>query len=332
MGSLRIILASLFAASAVLAGCTTEASDDDGASGEAAQTGATTLLSPTGETPLAPNVCAGVANGTHCGASLPGADASKIYFCYGGETYTALTCPGGCKVAPQGIPDACVGDATQHVVVSLRDQRLRAYAGNHCVRELPISSGKPGFETTLHGNRTYSDFAILAKVQQRRMKATINGESYDTDGVPWDVQLTDWGIYFHGAFWSNPGGSKGNCGHCGVVRPEAPNHGFSHGCINERIEDARWLYLWLPPANASNKIVHVTEEPLPAETCDGGSLSSAPLPAGPSECFSTTLQRTMPAKACVQAKSDRNWYRCDAGNWTLIAAPDGSCTSQTPLP
>lgn len=325
MRHLCLILGSLFVTATALVGCGASGEADESGSGDFAATGATTLLSPNGETPLAPNVCAGQNNGSYCGAGLPGADPAKVYYCYGGNTYTALTCPGGCSPQRPGVNDFCAGTEEQHVVVSLLDQRMRAYEGSRCVRELPISSGKPGFESTLHGGRTYSDFNIMDKLRLKRMATSnLNGESYDTDNVPWDVQISFYGVYLHGAFWSNYGPNK-DCGHCGIVRSDAPNHGFSHGCINERVEDARWMYHWLPPAGP-RKLVHVTETSLPPnETCEGGTLAQE------NGCYSNTLAAMKPAGSCVQSRSDSQWYRCVDGTWKDIAAPDATCVSTTPL-
>lgn len=58
----------------------------------------------------------------------------------------------------------------------------------------------------------------------------------------------------------------GDCGHCGSTA-YAP-YGLSHGCINERHDDAVWLFDWVPAANPAKKVVHLTYDALASEACD----------------------------------------------------------------
>jgi hypothetical protein len=45
--------------------------------------------------------------GPHCGGTLTGGDPKTLYTCKGGVTSSEKICPRGCKVNPQGTPDAC---------------------------------------------------------------------------------------------------------------------------------------------------------------------------------------------------------------------------------
>ena len=57
-------------------------------------------------------------------------------------------------------------------------------------------------------------------------------EAYELPGVPWTCFFTEKGHAFHGTYWHDNFGSP-----------------MSHGCINMRNEDAKWLYRWLTPIN-----------------------------------------------------------------------------------
>jgi lipoprotein-anchoring transpeptidase ErfK/SrfK len=59
---------------------------------------------------------------------------------------------------------------------------------------------------------------------------TANLEDYELPGVPWCMFFTTTGIALHGTYWHNDFG-----------RPR------SHGCVNMRSEDAKWLYRWTLP-------------------------------------------------------------------------------------
>lgn len=300
----------------------------------------TTLLSPNGEEPLADNVCSGVSEtGTYCGSTLKkeygatDADPDTNYFCHDGQTYAAVACVGGCSSETQGTEDYCRGSRDQKIVISEFDQRMRIYDGDRCVREIPVSTGKPGFATRLNSGKIHDGYPVLQKKMLVRMSASnFNGESYDTKGVPWDVQLTSWGIYLHGAFWSKYG-TNPNCGHCGIVQGGgALGHGYSHGCINERVQDARWVYMWLPPKTDYN-VVEFTDNWFQSESCDEGSFAPGP-------CFSNTIfnrtasysEATKSSGSCVQSESDSKWYVCNDTQWQEISADAMSeCSSKHAL-
>ncbi len=55
-------------------------------------------------------------------------------------------------------------------------------------------------------------------------------EAYELPGVPWVSFFHSFGIGFHGTYWHNNFGTW-----------------MSHGCVNMRNEDAKWLYRWTTP-------------------------------------------------------------------------------------
>ena len=48
-------------------------------------------------------------------------------------------------------------------------------------------------------------------------------------------------------------------------------------------------------------------------------------------CSSATLGRDVASTTCVQARSDRKWYRCDDGDWQDSTSSDSACTAKYPL-
>ncbi|MEP7355900.1 MAG: L,D-transpeptidase, partial [Anaerolineales bacterium] len=53
---------------------------------------------------------------------------------------------------------------------------------------------------------------------------------FDLPGVPWVSYFHWWGVSIHGTYWHNDYG-----------RPR------SHGCVNLRPEDAKWVFRWSTP-------------------------------------------------------------------------------------
>lgn len=180
-----------------------------------------------------------------------------------------------CSSAPDeatGATESAQVTAKKHVTVSLADQRARAYEGDRCVREWPVSTGSTGNETWLPflgrgvTPRQQVDFPILEKRELVMMTDPTGQGRYTNAPVKWDVRLTSGGIFFHEADWTNIPGTSSDCGHCGFTG-NAPA-GTSHGCINEKHDDAVWFYAWAPAPNPSVNVVHLAFEPFAPEACD----------------------------------------------------------------
>ena len=59
------------------------------------------------------------------------------------------------------------------------------------------------------------------------MAGCLQGECYNVPNVPHVMYFTNVGHAFHGAYWHNNFGQR-----------------MSHGCINEPLGQAEWLYNW----------------------------------------------------------------------------------------
>jgi len=111
------------------------------------------------------------------------------------------------------------------ILVDLSEQRLYALEGERLVREFVVSTGRwPTVTVT-------GTFRIWAKLKSTDM----SGPGYYLPNVPYTMYFyQDYGI--HGTYWHNNFGVP-----------------MSHGCVNMRTEDARWLFYWADVGT----IVHV---------------------------------------------------------------------------
>ena len=95
---------------------------------------------------------------------------------------------------------------------------------------------RPGWQPF---TRFVSRYRILVKRPSRHMgdgRLTTDLAAYELPGVPWVSYFTGNGIAFHGAYWHDNFGSP-----------------TSHGCLNMRNADARWIYRWsTPPSTATD--------------------------------------------------------------------------------
>ena len=124
----------------------------------------------------------------------------------------------------------------KRIDVNLAQQELRAFEFGKLVFRARISSGIPNTEPGPNGVPTITPtgvFVIDRKMPLRHMgdgRLTSSIAAYELPGVPWVAFFHPTGVAFHGTYW-----------HCDFGRP------LSHGCINMRNIDAKWLYRWSTP-------------------------------------------------------------------------------------
>jgi lipoprotein-anchoring transpeptidase ErfK/SrfK len=129
-----------------------------------------------------------------------------------------------------------VPERDKRIVVSLADQTLRAYEKDQEVFSTVIASGVPSNEPTDNGIPTETPnghFRVSTKMPVRHMgdgHLTSDPAAYELPGVPWVSTFVATGVAFHGTYWHQNFGTP-----------------MSHGCINMRVEEARWLYRWTTP-------------------------------------------------------------------------------------
>lgn len=106
------------------------------------------------------------------------------------------------------------------IEVSLKKQKLTAY-----------EDGKPVFETLISsGTARYPTVTGRFRIYLKLLYADMAGPGYYLRNVPY-VMYFYRGYALHGTYWHNNFG-----------RP------MSHGCVNLRVEDARWLFNWTDPS------------------------------------------------------------------------------------
>jgi hypothetical protein len=129
-------------------------------------------------------------------------------------------------------PDVAYED--KRIEISLRDQLLTAYEFDQPVLGVKISSGLGSRVVPLGTKTPTGRFHITSKTPSKHMgSVTASGapDNYILPGVPWTMFFTlEHGVALHGTFWHNNFGVP-----------------MSHGCINMRNEDAKWLFRWVTP-------------------------------------------------------------------------------------
>ncbi|MEA4906408.1 MAG: L,D-transpeptidase [Chloroflexi bacterium] len=157
-------------------------------------------------------------------------DSSYIYF-VPAEHLRVVTRSELAPISPDVPPEK------KRIEVSIARQMLTAYEGDDIVLQTKISSGVP--QPNRVPGRVPTDtptgtFHIQNKMPSKHMGdgyMTADLEAYELPGVPW-VSFFEpvTGVATHGTYWHT-------------------NYGMtmSHGCVNMRSEEAKWIFRWATP-------------------------------------------------------------------------------------
>lgn len=109
------------------------------------------------------------------------------------------------------------------ITVDTGSQKLYAWDGGQLQKTFTVSTGMR-YTPTVKG-----DFRIYLKNEKQNMKGNYPPyEPYFLKDVP-DVMFFTGSYAIHGAYWHNKFGIK-----------------VTHGCVNMKVADAKWVYDWAP--------------------------------------------------------------------------------------
>lgn len=104
------------------------------------------------------------------------------------------------------------------IVVFLSEQKVYAFENGVLIADFLVSTGLDDTPTV------QGSYYITTKLDSTNM----SGPGYNLKDVPWTMYFYQ-GYSFHGTYW-----------HSNFGQP------MSHGCINMKTEEAKWLYDWSP--------------------------------------------------------------------------------------
>lgn len=131
----------------------------------------------------------------------------------------------------------------KRIEVNLSTQTLTAFEYEQQVFQTNISSGiatvrrNPGDLST---KTPTGEFRIITKYPSKHMgngNLFATPEDYELPGVPWTSFFQEAGYAFHGTYWHDNFGTP-----------------MSRGCVNMRIEEAKWLFRWARPLHEPDRI------------------------------------------------------------------------------
>jgi len=116
----------------------------------------------------------------------------------------------------------------KRVVVNLLNQTLSCFEGNTEVFFCRVSTGVFDEYTPVGAHKISRKFVAL---QMSGGGSGGTGAGYDLPGIGWVSIFVTGGVAIHATVWHNGFGTR-----------------LSHGCVNTRPEDAKWIFRWAAPA------------------------------------------------------------------------------------
>jgi len=126
-----------------------------------------------------------------------------------------------------------IDPAEKKIVANITYQTLSCFEGTNEVFFCRISSGQKFDSTGAESDvlaTPVGDLSAWWKIISKNMTAGNEQAGYSTPAVPWCTFISGEGVAIHGAFWHNDFGER-----------------RSHGCINVRPEEAKWIFRWTTP-------------------------------------------------------------------------------------
>ncbi len=123
----------------------------------------------------------------------------------------------------------------KRIEISIDQQTLKAYEDDQEVFKTKVSTGLFKEVTgELPWKTPTGEHHVMSKMPSQRMgddAITSDVSGYVLPGVPWVSYFHETGVALHGCYWHNNYGSP-----------------MSHGCVNMRPEEAKWIFRWTTPA------------------------------------------------------------------------------------
>ncbi|MCJ7433237.1 MAG: L,D-transpeptidase [Anaerolineales bacterium] len=124
--------------------------------------------------------------------------------------------------------------AQKKIIANVTYQTLSCYEGTTEVYFCRIASGQVYDPVTGEISEEFAtptgELMTHWKIISKNMTAGSAQSGYSTPAVPWNTFISGEGVAIHGAFWHNDFGER-----------------RSHGCINVKPEDAKWIFRWTTP-------------------------------------------------------------------------------------
>ncbi|MFV1859156.1 MAG: L,D-transpeptidase family protein [Anaerolineales bacterium] len=137
------------------------------------------------------------------------------------------------RITPEEIAPIRPERDDKRVIVRLRDQSLSCFEGSTEVYFTRVSNGvnfDPLGNPIDRSSTPAGPHPIWRKMISTHMVGGTTGGGWDLPGIGWTTLFVGNGVAVHSTYWHNDFGTP-----------------RSRGCVNNRPEDAKWVFRWVDP-------------------------------------------------------------------------------------
>jgi len=177
-------------------------------------------------------------------AGVTGGSYGELFWC-DGRAFRPLTPDDIKPISPDLDPNE------KKIVVNVTNNILQTVSCYEADREVYFCTCSPGYvipgDTSRDKSTPLGEHTPWRKTISVHMSGGASGAGYDTPAVSWTYLFgASTGVAIHSAFWHNHFGEQ-----------------YSHGCVNVRPEDAKWIFRWTSPiATLENSDIDMTAQKL----------------------------------------------------------------------
>lgn len=136
-------------------------------------------------------------------------------------------------ITPEEVAPISPNVEDKRIIINLAKQTVSCMEGSHEAYHCTVSTGaiyNAYGEVVEDWGTPVGPHPIWRKVISIHMSGGATGAGWDTMGIPWTMLFAGNGVALHSTFWHNGFGER-----------------LSHGCVNARPEDSKWIYRWCMP-------------------------------------------------------------------------------------
>jgi hypothetical protein len=130
-------------------------------------------------------------------------------------------------MAPEELEPISPNVEKKSIEVNIQRQTVTCFEKESAVYFCRASTGMLGEDTETPIGESFN---VWRKMVSSHMAGGTLSSGWDTPGIPFCSYFQGTGIAIHGVFWHNAYGER-----------------RSHGCVNVRPEDAKWIFRWTTP-------------------------------------------------------------------------------------
>lgn len=133
-------------------------------------------------------------------------------------------------ITPEELSPISPQITDKYIEVNVQRQTVTCYENGKVVHFCRASTGRPNEDDEETATPIGESFTVWRKMISAHMAGGTVSSGWDTPGIGYCTYFHGSGVAIHATFWHNAYGER-----------------RSHGCVNVRPDDAKWIFRWSAP-------------------------------------------------------------------------------------